>query len=94
MSPLRIAVAQRQIERAGELQENVVAADGLAGLDKAQMLDGDSGLESEIGLAHGAAIAPGAQQIADGIAVPGRVLGGACIHARIMRAGIGAVNAP
>jgi hypothetical protein len=33
--------------------------------DTAQMLDGDAGLKSEIGLAHGTAIAPAAQEIAD-----------------------------
>lgn len=36
----RIAITQRQVERAGELQKDVAAADGLAGFDKAQMLDG------------------------------------------------------
>ena len=88
----RVAVAQRQVERAGELQENVAAADGLAGLDKAQMLDRNPGLESKISLAHGAAVAPAAQEIANGIAVRGSM---PCprIHARIMRKRDAAVNA-
>jgi hypothetical protein len=37
----RIAVAQRQVERARKLQQDVAAADRLAGLDEAQMLDRD-----------------------------------------------------
>jgi len=62
----RVAVAQRQAKRGRQLQQDVAAAGGLAGFDVASMLDRDAGLEREIGLAHGAAVAPAAQEIADG----------------------------
>ena len=63
----RVAVAQRQAQRRSQLQQDIAAARGLAGFDIAQMLDRDAGLEREIGLAHGAAVAPAAQEIADRI---------------------------
>ena len=63
----RVAVAQGQTERGRQLQQDVAAARGLAGFDIAQMLDRDAGLERQIGLAHGAAVAPAAQEVADGI---------------------------
>jgi hypothetical protein len=52
-------------ENRGELQQDVAAAGCLAGLDIAQMPDRDAGFKSEIRLAHGAAAAPAAQEIAD-----------------------------
>ena len=63
----RVAVAQRQAERAASCSRMSRLPDRLAGLDMAQMLDRDAGLEGEIGLAHGAAIAPAAQEVADGM---------------------------
>jgi hypothetical protein len=42
-------------------------ARGLAGFDVTQMLDRDAGLEREVRLAHGAAVAPAAQEVADRI---------------------------
>ena len=61
----RVAVAQRQSQRRGKLQQDVAAGGRLAGFDIAQMLDGNAGFKCEIGLAHGAAIAPAAQEVAD-----------------------------
>ena len=63
----RVAVAQGKTKRRRQLQQDVATAHGLAGLDIAQMLDRDAGLERQIGLAHGAAGTPAAQEIADRI---------------------------
>ncbi len=87
----RVAVAQGQTERGRQLQQDVAAARGLAGFDVAQMLDRDAGLERQIGLAHGAAVAPAAQEVADGIDGWRRML--ARVHAPIMRRERGGVNA-
>src|SRR3954464_5520893 len=54
------------------------------------MLDRDAGLERQIGLAHGAAGAPAAQEIADGIGGERRML--ARVHAPIMRRERAGVN--
>ena len=76
---------KRETERRRQLQQDVAAARRLAGLDIAQMLDRDAGLERQIGLAHGAAVAPAAQEVADGIDRQRRML--ARVHAPIMRRG-------
>jgi hypothetical protein len=89
----RIAVAQGQAECCGQLQQDVAAADGLAGLDIAQMLDRNAGLKRQIGLAHGAAVAPAAQEIADGIDPQPSMFRGTRIHAPIMRRPRAQVNA-
>ena len=54
-------------QRRSQLQQDIPAARGLAGFDITQMLDRDAGLERQISLAHGAAVAPAAQEIADRI---------------------------
>jgi hypothetical protein len=61
----RVAIAQRQSQRRGQPQEDVAARHRLAGLDIAQMLDGNAGLKCQIGLAHGPAMAPAAKEVAD-----------------------------
>src|SRR5438876_5769591 len=64
---------------------NGSCADGLAGLDIAQMLDRNAGLERQISLAHGPAIALAAQEIADGIDLKPGLFRRTRIHPPIMR---------
>ena len=61
----RIAITQRKAQCRGQLQQDVAAAGRFSGLDITQMLDRDAGFKGEIGLTHGAAGAPVAQEVAD-----------------------------
>ncbi len=54
----RIAVPQRQVQRAGEHQHHLAAGPGSAGFQKAEMALGDTGIQREVELAESATSAP------------------------------------
>ena len=60
-----VAIAQRHVERLGELQDHVGAGARAAGLEEAQMPRRDARLEGEVELAQPPAGAPLAQQRPD-----------------------------
>jgi hypothetical protein len=60
-----VPLAQRHIEPFGEMQDHVAARPGPPGLQKRQVPGRDVGLQSEVELAHAAALAPFAQMPAD-----------------------------
>ena len=60
-----VALAQRNIELLGKMQDHVAGRLGAARLEKAQVLGRDLGLAGEIELAHAPALAPFAPMIAD-----------------------------
>ena len=72
----RVAVAQRDLERVGEMQQHLPARSGTACLDEAQVARGDRGVERELELAELAPLAPRAQDRA------GAGRGGERAHAR------------
>src|SRR3989441_602712 len=60
-----VAVAERDVERAGEQHDHLATRRGAPGLDEAQVTRGDAGLDREVELAHAAARAPLAQEPAE-----------------------------
>jgi hypothetical protein len=68
-----VALAQRHLELLAQPQQHVAAGPGPAGLQEAQVPGRDLRLEGEVELAEAAALAPLAQQLADG---PRQRLGG------------------
>jgi len=74
-----IAFAQRDVEALGEPQHHLPARRCPAGLHEAEVARRDLGFQREVHLAQAAALAPVAQQVADGAA--GRAGGGgSCRH--------------
>ena len=67
-----VALAQRHLELVGEVQDHLGARLGAAGLDEAEVAGRDAGLEREVELAEAAALAPVAEQVADGSGGHGR----------------------
>ena len=61
-----VALAQRDLELAGEVEDHLLARLRAAGLDEAEVAGGDARLEREVELAEAAALAPVAEEVADG----------------------------
>jgi len=69
-----VALAQGHVELVGEAQHHVAARRRAPGLDEAEVARGDLGVEREVHLAEAPALAPAAQELANG--ERGDVLGG------------------
>ena len=62
-----IALGDRQIEVLGQVDEELAARAGTAGLDEAQVLGRDVGVQGQLELAHAAPRTPEADQLARGL---------------------------
>ena len=83
-----VALAQGDIELLGQVEHHLARGLRASGLEEAQVLGRDLGLEREVELAHAPPLAPFAQQVADGLGLGHRD------HGRSASMGTGALPLP